>query len=150
MALCVNVTCRHENDARNTRLAAIPPRTRTQLACEFRCGLASVPRIPGPKNSTAQHRGRELPEFCRDREDAVLPFTTDTRVWPTNNISERHVRSIIPSRRYLAASPAKTPLRTGDIAPLSKTSQPLAEIGGRPEFAALLTFLEEGVDSELE
>jgi Transposase IS66 family len=49
-------------------------------------------RIPGPKNSTAQHPGRELLEFCRDREDDVPRFTTDTRVWPTNNISERGVR----------------------------------------------------------
>jgi transposase len=33
-------------------------------------------------------------EFCRHREDAVLRFTTDTRVWPTNNISERGVRPL--------------------------------------------------------
>jgi len=31
-------------------------------------------------------------EFSRDREDDVLLFTTDTRIWPTNNISERGVR----------------------------------------------------------
>ena len=59
-----------------------------------RAGLASVPRIPGPKNSTAQHPGRDLLEFCRDREDDVLRFTTDTRIWPTNNISERGVRPL--------------------------------------------------------
>ena len=55
-------------------------------------GLSAVPRIPGPKHSTAQHPGRDLLEFCRDREDDVLRFTTDTRIWPTNNISERGVR----------------------------------------------------------
>ena len=30
--------------------------------------------------------------ISRDREDDVLRFTTDTRIWPTNNISERGVR----------------------------------------------------------
>ena len=51
-----------------------------------------MPRIPGPRNSAGQHPGRDLLEFCRDREDDVLRFTTDTRIWPTNNISERGVR----------------------------------------------------------
>ena len=31
-------------------------------------------------------------EFCRDREADVLRFTTDTDVWPTNNISESGLR----------------------------------------------------------
>ena len=31
-------------------------------------------------------------EFCRDREADVLRFTTDTGVWPTNNISESGLR----------------------------------------------------------
>src|SRR5512144_2318546 len=30
--------------------------------------------------------------FCRDRETDVLLFVTDTRIWPTNNISERGLR----------------------------------------------------------
>ena len=68
------------------------------LVTEFRravtVGLASVPRVPGPKNSTAQHPGRELLEFCRHREDDVLRFTTDTTIWPTNNITERGVRPL--------------------------------------------------------
>ena len=38
----------------------------------------SVPLFPA---------GRDLLEFSRDREDDVLLFT-DTRIWPTNNISE--------------------------------------------------------------
>jgi hypothetical protein len=53
-----------------------------------------VPRIPGPRHSTAQHPGRDLLEFCRDRQDDVLRFCYDTRVWPTNNISERAVRPV--------------------------------------------------------
>ncbi len=48
--------------------------------------------IPGPKNSTAQHPGRDLLEFCHDREADVTRFCFDTRVWPTNNISERDLR----------------------------------------------------------
>ena len=33
-------------------------------------------------------------EFCRDRQADVLRFTTDTSVWPTNNICERGVRPL--------------------------------------------------------
>jgi hypothetical protein len=33
-------------------------------------------------------------EFCRDRQGDVLRFTTDTTIWPTNNISERGVRPL--------------------------------------------------------
>ena len=57
-------------------------------------GLASVPRVPGPKNSTKQWPGRELLEFRRDRCSDVLLFAEDTSVWPTNNISERGVRPL--------------------------------------------------------
>ena len=84
--------------AREQGLPAIPDDTLKPLAHEFRhavlAGLASVPRVPGPKNSTKQQPGRELLEFCRDRRDDVLRFTTDTRIWPTNNISERGVRPL--------------------------------------------------------
>jgi len=82
--------------ARDAGLPAIPTEVRDELAVEFRCavrvGLSQVPRVPGPRHSTAQHPGRELLEFCRDREADVLRFTTDTRIWPTNNISERDLR----------------------------------------------------------
>ena len=47
----------------------------------------SVPLFPA---------GRDLLEFSRDREDDVLLFT-DTRIWPTNNISERGAR---PTKTY--------------------------------------------------
>jgi transposase len=76
--------------------AAIPAQAADPLVTEFRravsVGLSRVPRVPGPKNTTRQHPGRELLEFCRDRQADVLRFTTDTRIWPTNNISERGVR----------------------------------------------------------
>jgi transposase len=82
--------------ARDAGQACIPAVAADPLITEFRravtVGLSAVPRIPGPKHSTAQHPGRDLLEFCRDREDDVLRFTTDTRIWPTNNISERGVR----------------------------------------------------------
>jgi len=79
-------------------LPAIPADTRTPLGHEFRhavlAGLASVPRIPGPKNTTKQRPGRELLEFCNNRQNDVLRFATDTSIWPTNNISERGVRPL--------------------------------------------------------
>ena len=75
-----------------------PRHVRNPLEHEFRhavlAGLASVPRVPGPKNSTKQRPGRELLEFCRDRRSDVLLFAEDTSVWPTNNISERGVRPL--------------------------------------------------------
>jgi len=84
--------------AREQGLDAIPAGVRNPLEHEFRhavlAGLASVPRVPGPKNSTKQKPGRELLEFCRDRRSDVLLFTEDTSVWPTNNISERGVRPL--------------------------------------------------------
>ena len=84
--------------AREQGLAAVPADVTEPLAHEFRhavlAGLASVPRVPGPKNTTKQRPGRELLEFCRDRRDDVLRFTTDTSIWPTNNISERGVRPL--------------------------------------------------------
>jgi hypothetical protein len=53
-----------------------------------------MPRVPGPKRSTRQKPCRELLEFCKDRQGDVLRFTTDTSIWPTNNISERSVRPL--------------------------------------------------------
>jgi transposase len=82
--------------ARGQGLAEIPAAARDPLIKEFRhavlAGLADVPRIPGPKSSTAQHPGRDLLEFCRDRQADVTRFCYDTAVWPTNNISERDLR----------------------------------------------------------
>ena len=84
--------------AREQGLGEIPAAARDRLISEFRhavlAGLSDLPRIPGPKHSTPQHPGRELLEFCHHRHDDVLRFTRDTRVWPTNNISERGVRPL--------------------------------------------------------
>ena len=84
--------------AREQALAAIPDDIRQPLELEFRravtFGLARVPRVPGPKTTVRQKPGREMLEFCRDREADVLRFASDTGVWPTNNLSERGVRPL--------------------------------------------------------
>jgi len=84
------------HQARDADLPAIPASVGDPLIREFRAairvGLAQVRRVPGPRNSTAQIPGRDLLEFCRDHDGDVLRFVTDTRVWPTNNISERDLR----------------------------------------------------------
>jgi hypothetical protein len=84
------------NDAVDQGLSAVPADVPRPLEHGFRhavlAGLASVPRVPGPKNQVKQKPGRELPEFCKDRRDDVLRFTKDTSVWPANNLSERGVR----------------------------------------------------------
>ena len=82
--------------ARAAGQAEIDPRIREELSGEFRdavtVGLSEVSRMPGPRHCTKQHPGRELLEFCRHHENDVLRFCTDTRIWPTNNISERDLR----------------------------------------------------------
>ncbi|MGI8451956.1 MAG: IS66 family transposase [Streptosporangiaceae bacterium] len=84
--------------ARDAGQPEIPAHIAGPLIREFRhavlAGCSDLPRIPGPKNTTAQHPGRDLLEFCRDRQNDVLRFCHDTRIWPTNNISERGVRPL--------------------------------------------------------
>jgi len=84
------------NQARDIGQPQITPLVRDPLISSFRhavrVGLAQVPANPGPRSSTKQPPGRVLLEFCRDRETDVLLFVTDTRIWPTNNISERGLR----------------------------------------------------------
>jgi hypothetical protein len=86
------------HSAREQQLPAVPAQVREPLELEFRravtFGLSAVPRVPGPKTTVKQKPGREMLEFCRDREADVLRFATDTSVWPTNNISERGVRPL--------------------------------------------------------
>jgi transposase len=86
------------HDAVDQGLPAIPTDALKPLEQEFRhavlAGLAGVRRVPGPKNQVRQKPGRELLEFCKKRQDDVLRFTTDTSVWPTNNLSERGVRPL--------------------------------------------------------
>jgi len=64
----------------------IGPRARKERR-EFRravvVGLATVSRVPGPRNAVKQKPGRELLEFCRDQQDSVLRFAVGTSVWPT-------------------------------------------------------------------
>ncbi|WP_261563401.1 IS66 family transposase [Frankia tisae] len=82
--------------ARDAGQAQLPAEAARPLTAEFRgavrVGLAQVPRTPGPASTTRQPAGRPLLECLRDREDDVLRFSTDTRVWPTNNTSERDLR----------------------------------------------------------
>ncbi len=84
--------------ARDAGQLQIPPRITGPLIREFRhavlAGLCDVPRVPGPRHATAQHPGRDLLEFCSARQADVTRFCYDTRVWPTNNISERGVRPV--------------------------------------------------------
>src|SRR5829696_2574565 len=84
------------NSARDTGQPAIPATIRDPLITSFRhairVGLSEVRPAPGPRHRTAQPPGRDLLEFCRDRETDVLRFCFDPRVWPTNNISERDLR----------------------------------------------------------
>jgi len=84
--------------ARDAGQLQIPSLVTGPLIREFRhavlAGLCDVPRVPGPRSSTAQHPGRDLLEFCSGRQADVTRFCYDTRVWPTNNISERGVRPV--------------------------------------------------------
>ena len=73
----------------------------------------SVPLFPA---------GRDPLEFSR--EDDVLLFTTDTRIWPTNNISERGVR---PTKTHPDA------IRPDLASSLNNLSASLADLGRRPE-----------------
>ena len=87
-------------------LPVIPADNLKPLEREFRravlVGLASVPRVPGPKNSVKQKPGRELLEFCKDRQGDVLRFTKDTSICPTNDLASHctsWVRSAVPGFR---------------------------------------------------
>jgi transposase len=89
----------HEHhQARDAGLAQIPAAVRDQLISDFRhavrIGLADLPRIPGPKSTTAQLPGRCLLEALRDRQDDVLRFVSDTAIPPTNNQAERDLRPL--------------------------------------------------------
>ena len=74
--------------------AAIPGQLAGPLITEFRravrVGLSQIARVPGV--NAKQAPGRCLLECLRDRENDVHRFAGDTRVWPTNNLSERDLR----------------------------------------------------------
>lgn len=84
------------NTARAAGHYAVPAQIADPLILELRravrVGLAQIPRIPGPAKTTKQTDGRLLLECLRDREQDVLRFVGDTRIWPTNNTSERDLR----------------------------------------------------------
>jgi hypothetical protein len=82
--------------ARDAGQPTIPPEVADppilELRRAVRFGLSQIPRVPGPVTTTKQHPGRLLLECLRDRETDVLRFTGDTRIWATNNTSERDQR----------------------------------------------------------
>jgi len=57
-----------------------------------------LPRPLPPMSLPLVSAGRDPLEFSRDREDGLL-FTTDTGIWPTNNISERRAAHQDPPGR---------------------------------------------------
>jgi len=86
--------------------------------------------------------GSDPLEFSRDREDDVLLFTTDTRIWPTNNISERGVRptkthpdairpDLASSLNNLSASLADLGRREDALAAIEETAQVYRELAAR-------------------
>jgi hypothetical protein len=97
------------------------------LETEFRravtVGLAAVRRVPGPKTTVRQKPGRELLEFCRDRRDDVLCFTTDTTLWPTNNLSERGVRPLKTQQKISGRLTSDNVTRTGSTSAAATTPQ---------------------------
>jgi hypothetical protein len=84
------------HEARHTAAPCIPQQVVDPLIGELRqavaVGLSQIRRTPGTK--TKQPPGRLLLECLRDRETDLLRFATDTRIWPTNNLSERDLRPI--------------------------------------------------------
>ena len=76
--------------------ARVPADVTGPLVSQFRhavrVGLSQVPSVPGA--NAKQLPGRSLLECLRDRPDDLLRFCSDTRVWPTNNISERDLRPL--------------------------------------------------------
>jgi hypothetical protein len=84
--------------ARAAGQPAVPTDITEPLIQEFRqavaVGLSQIPRVPGPTSTTKQPIGRLLLECLRDRHHDVLRFLTDTRIWPTNNTSERDLRPL--------------------------------------------------------
>ena len=75
--------------------------------------------------------GRDPVEFSRDREDDVLLFTTDTRIWPRN----KHQRA-----RRAAIKTRPDAIRPDLASSLNYLSASLADLGGRED---ALTAIEE-------
>lgn len=103
----------HALDAgRPTVTSRAAHRHRQQLRQAVAVGLSQIrPRPPTVK----QLPGRSLLECLRDREADVLRFTTDTRIPPTNNQSERGLRPLKTqqkiSGRFTSAATTRHRLR---------------------------------------
>ena len=84
------------NQASDQAWTRSPPPSANPSSCSSAAPSPShSPAFPAsPAPGTAQTASRQgHAQFCRDREADVLRFTTDTGVWPTNNISESGLRS---------------------------------------------------------
>ncbi len=107
---------------------------REPLELEFRravtVGLAAVPRVAGPRNTVKQKPGREMLELCRDRNDDVLRFTTNTSVWPASNISERGVRPLETQQKISGRLTSDDVTQTGSTS--AATSTPPASTARTP------------------
>jgi hypothetical protein len=104
--------------------ARVPADVTGPLVSQFRhavrVGLSQVPSVPGA--NAKQLPGRSLLECLRDRQDDLLRFCSDTRVWPTNNISERDLRPLKTQQRISGGSSPRTSPATGS--PSAATSPP--------------------------
>lgn len=91
-ALRALIGCWHQ--AREAGEPAVTGRAAATHRRHFRqaviVGLSQIPPTPG--RGAKQLPARSLLECLRDREHDVLRFLTDTRVPPTNNLSERGLR----------------------------------------------------------
>ena len=75
-----------------------PPTCANRWQHEFRhavlAGLASVPRVPGPKNTRSRSPAASCSNSAATAATTCSGSPTDTSIWPTNNISERGVRPL--------------------------------------------------------
>jgi hypothetical protein len=82
------------HQARDAGQPAIPASIREPLVTELRravtVGLSEISRRPGAK--TKQTPARNLLECLRDRHDDIVAFCLNTRIPPTNNQAENHLR----------------------------------------------------------
>jgi len=102
------------NTARAAGHTQVPARLRRKHTRLFHqavlVGLSQIPSVPGGR-TVKQLPARALLECLRDREADVLRFTRDTRVPPTNNISERGLRPEKTQQKISGRLPSLTTTR---------------------------------------
>jgi transposase len=109
------IRCWHQalDAGRPTVTSRAAHRHRQQLRQAVAVGLSQITRRHGA--NVKQLPGRNLLECLRDREADVLAFTTDTRIPPTNNQSERGLRPLKTqqkiSGRFTSAATTRHRLR---------------------------------------